>query len=70
MFTVNGKAKVLVRYPASFVHCDTFAEVKLEVVRPETVRAPPEFDSPLPKRLLNELPLTMRLVVEAVAKDE
>ena len=30
-----------------------------------TVRAPPEFVRPEPSRLLNELPLTMRLVVEA-----
>ena len=37
---------------------------------PETVKAPPDRARPEPKRLLNELPLTMRFVVEAVANDE
>ena len=46
------------------------AEVKLEVPRPETVRAPVEFERPEPSRLLNEEPLTMRFVLEAVTKEE
>ena len=50
--TENGKANVLVRYPASLVHCEMFDEEKFAVVRPETVRAPAEFESPEPKRLL------------------
>ena len=44
--------------------------MKLEVERPETVRAPAVLASPLPKRLLKEEPLTRRLVVEAVRKEE
>jgi hypothetical protein len=37
---------------------------------PLLVKAPPTFERPVPRRLLNEEPLTMRLVVEAIAKDE
>ena len=47
-----------------------FAEVKFVVVKPETVRAPEELESPEPKRLLKDEPLTTRLVVEAVKEDE
>jgi hypothetical protein len=36
----------------------------------ETVSAPEELVRPVPSRLLNDDPLTMRLVVLAVAKDE
>jgi len=36
----------------------------------ETVRAPDDRVSPLPVRLLNDEPFNMRLVVEAVRKDE
>jgi len=36
----------------------------------ETVRAPPELERPEPRRLLKEEPFTMRLVVEAIAKEE
>ena len=53
-----------------FVHCEMFAEEKFDVVRPETVRALPVLVKPLPKRLLKIEPLTMRLVVEALRKDE
>ncbi len=34
------------------------------------VKAPEESVSPVPSKLLNDEPLTMRLVVEAVRKDE
>ena len=40
------------------------------MVRPDTVSAPLLFDKPEPKRLLNELPLMMKLVVDAVMNDE
>jgi len=46
-----------------------FADAKLEVVRPDTVRAPDELERPEPKRLLKDWPLIMKLVVEAVLKD-
>jgi hypothetical protein len=39
-------------------------------VRPETVRAPEELERPLPRRLLKDEPLTMRLVVEAELNEE
>jgi hypothetical protein len=39
-------------------------------ITPELVNAPDERDSPVPSRLLNDEPLTMRLVVEAVTNDE
>ena len=39
-------------------------------VTPLLVRAPDTRDSPVPSRLLNEEPLTLRLVVEAFRKDE
>ena len=39
-------------------------------VTPAFVNAPLTSESPVPSRLLNELPLTMRLVVEAVIKEE
>lgn len=42
------------------VHCETLAEVKLLVVRPETVRAPPVLVRPLPMRLVNKLLLINR----------
>jgi hypothetical protein len=45
------------------------AEAKLDVVRPETVNAPDELLSPEPVNLLNDEPLTMRFVVEAVRND-
>ena len=41
-----------------------------DVGRDETVKAPPEFESPVPSRLLNDEPPMMRLVVLAVAKVE
>ena len=44
--------------------------MKLDVVRPETVRVPELFDNPDPRSLLNDEPLTTRLVVEAVLNDE
>lgn len=47
-----------------------FADEKLEVVRPETVRAFDEFDRPEPRRVLNDWPPMLRLVVEAVVKEE
>ena len=47
-----------------------FAEARLDVVNPETVRAPLLLERPEPKRLLNELPLMMKLVVDAVMNDE
>ena len=46
-----------------------FADAKFEVFRPDTVSAFPEFESPEPRRLLNDEPFTMRLVVEAVVND-
>ena len=46
------------------------ADAKFDVVKPETVRALDELERPEPSRLLNDEPLTMRLVVEAVVKDE
>ena len=46
-----------------------FADAKLEVVRPETVRALPETERPEPVRSLNDSPFTMRLVVEAEVKE-
>ncbi len=46
------------------------AEVKFDVVRFDTVNAPPVLANPEPKRLLNDEPLTMRLVVDAIANDE
>ena len=46
------------------------AEVKLEVVRPETVRALEELERPEPSRLVNEELLITKLVVEAVLKEE
>ena len=58
-----------VLYPASFTNCETFGDEKLEVVSPETVRAPEELERPEPRRLLNELPLRIKFVVEAVAKE-
>ena len=39
-------------------------------ITPLLVKAPEESESPVPKRLLKELPLMMRLVVLAVAKEE
>ena len=39
-------------------------------VTPEFVRAPETNDSPVPSRLLNDEPLTMRLVVLAVRNEE
>ena len=39
-------------------------------VTPELVKAPEERDSPVPKRLLKDEPLMIKLVVEAVMKDE
>ena len=36
----------------------------------ETVSAPEELDSPEPRRLLNDEPFRMKLVVEAVSNDE
>ena len=66
MLTVNGKAV----YPASLVHCDMLGEVKLDVVRPDTVNAPPVFVSPEPSSDVNvELPKD-RFVVDAVTNDE
>ncbi len=47
-----------------------FGEVKCEVERPETVSAPPEFVRPEPKRLLRDVPLMTRFVVEAVTNEE
>ena len=35
----------------------------------ETVRAPAEFESPEPKRLLNDEPFKTKLVVEAVSNE-
>jgi hypothetical protein len=63
---VNGKAKVVaeVRYPASLVNCETFAEVKLLVVRPETVSAPEATERPEPVRLVIVFEPTPRRVVE------
>ncbi len=46
------------------------AEAKLPVVRPETVSAEPTFESPEPSSELNDEPLTIRFVVEAVTNDE
>jgi hypothetical protein len=46
------------------------AEAKLEVVRPETVRAEEELESPEPRSELKEEPPIERLVVEAVLKEE
>ena len=46
------------------------AEVKFDVPSPDTVSVPAELESPEPKSLLNDDPLTMRLVVEAVMNDE
>ena len=47
-----------------------FALARLAVVKPETVSAPLLFDRPEPRRELNDEPLMMRLVVDAVAKVE
>jgi hypothetical protein len=55
---LNVFQSVLVRHP------------KIEPEAVAHVRALLELDSPLPVRLLKDEPLTMRLVVEAVAKDE
>ena len=68
MFTVNGQAYVT--YPELLVHCEMLADEKLVVVNPDTVRAPLEFDSPEPKRLLKDELLTIRFVVEAETTDE
>ena len=46
------------------------ADVKLVVVRPETVRALDELESPEPSRLLKDWELTIKLVVEALMEDE
>ncbi len=46
------------------------AEAKFEVERPDTERALAVLARPEPSNELNDEPLTMRLVVLAVAKDE
>ena len=63
------------RYPASLVNCETFAEVKLLVVKPETVSAPEATERPEPVRLVMVLEPTPRRVVErlvvvALVEDE
>ena len=45
------------------------ADARLDVVNPDTVRAPLLFERPEPKRLLNDEPFTTRLVVDAVANE-
>ena len=57
----RGKGYSKVAYPASLVHCEMFADVKLEVVRPETAREPPELVRPEPRRFVNKLLLMKRL---------
>jgi hypothetical protein len=46
-----------------------FAEAKLVVVSPDTVRAPPDTERPEPVRSFTDSPFTMRLVVLAVMKE-
>ena len=46
------------------------AEEKFEVVRPETVRAPAEFERPEPVRSVKFSPFTIKFVVEAEVNEE
>jgi hypothetical protein len=48
----------------SLVNCDTLAEVKFDVVRPDTVSAPEATERPEPVRLVMVLVPTPRRVVE------
>ena len=43
--------------------------MKFDVVNPETVSAPDEFDRPEPSKLEKDEPLTIRFVVEADVKE-
>jgi hypothetical protein len=67
VLTVNGKVKDEIAsglVPEHVVPPEHEAEMT-----PELVSVPPELERPVPNKLLNELPFTMRLVVEAVAND-
>ena len=63
---------VAMRLPELFVVTTELAASAARDVRGtlETVSAPPELDSPLPKRLLKDEPLTIKFVVDAVTNDE
>ena len=58
---VNTSGYVAARFVSS--------DMSIDVPR-VAVSAPPESERPVPRRLLNKLPLTTRLVVEAVRNDE
>ena len=68
VLTVNGKARPLMVTAPVAPETVMLVPATIEVT-PALVSAPETRERPVPKRLLNELPFMMRLVVDAVAND-
>ena len=67
--TLAGNAVAFVP-PFATGNVPVTSDVRSTDVPRVTVRAPDESDNPVPRRLLNDEPLIMRFVVEAVRKEE